>query len=65
MTRATGGKMLRYVALAILGGAVGFLTVRLLLPLVLERGVVFLAVPILLIAILLFLRAIRRTRRGS
>jgi len=60
-----GGTMLRYAALAILGVVVGFLTVRVLLPLVLERGAVFLAVPILLIALLLSLRALRGTRGGS
>jgi len=56
---------LRYVALAFLDVAVGFLVVRVLLPLVLGRGVVFLAVPILFIALLLSLRALRRTRGGS
>ena len=64
MTRANGATLLRFVALVLVGVAVGFL-VRALLPLVLERGVVFLAVPILIIAVLLSLRAVRRTRRGS
>jgi hypothetical protein len=64
MTRASGATLLRFVALILVGVAVGFL-VRSLLPLVLERGVVFLAVPVLFIAVLLSLRAVRRTRRGS
>ena len=64
MTRASGATLLSFVALVLVGVAVGFL-VRALLPLVLERGVVFLAVPILIIAVLLSLRAVRRTRRGS
>jgi hypothetical protein len=64
MIRANGATLLRFVALVLLGVAVGFL-VRSLLPLVLEQGVVFLVVPILLIAVLLFLRALRRARRGS
>jgi high-affinity Fe2+/Pb2+ permease len=65
MMRGTAGTILRYVALILLGCAVGFLVVRLLLPLVLERRAVFLAVPILLIAILLSLRAVRRVRGDS
>ena len=64
MRRANGATLLRFVALVLVGVAVGYL-VRLLLPLVLERGVVFLAVPILLIAVLLSLRALRRARQGS
>jgi Flp pilus assembly protein TadB len=55
----------KYIALVLAGVVVGYLVVRLLLPTLLERGVVFLAVPILLIAILLFMRALRRTRSGS
>ena len=62
--RANGATLLRFVALVLVGVAVGFL-VRFLLPLVLERGVVSLAVPILLIAVVLFLRALRRVRSGS
>ena len=64
MMRANGATLLRLVALVLVGVAVGFL-LRSLLPLVLERGVVFLVVPILLIAVLLSLRALRRSRRGS
>ena len=64
MRRANGATLLRFVALVLVGVAVGFL-VRFLLPLVLERGVVSLAVPILLIAVVLFLRALRRVRSGS
>jgi uncharacterized membrane protein YbjE (DUF340 family) len=64
MMRANGATLLRFVALVLVGVAVGFL-VRSLLPLVLERGVVFLAVLILFVAVLLSLRAVRRTRRGS
>ena len=64
MMRANGATLLRFGALVLVGVAVGFL-VRFLLPLVLERGVVFLVVPILLIAVLLSLRALRRSRRGS
>ena len=64
MMRANGATLLRFVALVLVGVAVGFL-VRFLLPLVLERGVVSLAVPILLIAVVLFLRALRRVRSGS
>lgn len=62
--RANGATLLRFAALVLVGVAVGFL-VRFLLPLVLERGVVSLAVPILLIAVVLFLRALRRVRSGS
>lgn len=62
--RANGATLLRFGALVLVGVAVGFL-VRFLLPLVLERGVVSLAVPILLIAVVLFLRALRRVRSGS
>ncbi len=64
MMRSNGATLLRFVALVLVGVAVGFL-VRSLLPLVLERGVVFLVVPILLIAVLLFLRSLRRARQGS
>ena len=64
MMRANGATLLRFGALVLVGVAVGFL-VRFLLPLVLERGVVSLAVPILLIAVVLFLRALRRVRSGS
>ena len=53
------------MALAVVGGAVAFLAARLLFPLVLQYNVLFLAFPILLVATLLFVRAVRRGRRGS
>ena len=56
---------MKYVALAVVGGAFGYLVARFLLPAVLERGVVFLALPILLVATLLLARAVRRGRSGS
>lgn len=56
---------MKYVAMVIAGGVVGFLAARWLSPLVLERNVLFLAVPILLMAALLFARATRRGRSGS
>ena len=60
-----GGRIVKYVALAVVGGAFGYLVARFLLPAVLERGVVFLALPILLVATLLFTRVLRRGRSGS
>ena len=56
---------MKYVALAVVGGAVGYLVARFLLPTILERGVVFLVLPILMVATLLFVRALRRARSGS
>ena len=56
---------MRFVALALAGGVLGFLFARWLFPLVLERNVLFLAVPILLLATLLFARALRRRGAGS
>ncbi len=57
---------MKYVALAVVGGAMGFLLARFLFPLILNRGsVAFLVLPILLVATLLFARAFRRGRSGS
>ncbi len=56
---------MKYVALAVVGGALGYLVARFLLPAVLERGVVFLVLPILMVAMLLLARALRRGRSGS
>ncbi len=57
---------MKYVALAVVGGATGFLLTRFLFPLILNRGsVAFLVLPILLVATLLFARAFRRGRSGS
>ena len=57
---------MKYVALAVVGGATGFLIARLLFPLVLDRGgLIFLVLPIVLIATLLLARAFRRGRSGS
>ena len=57
---------MKYVVLAIVGGAMGFLISRLLVPFVLERGgLVFLVLLLLLVATLLFVRALRRARSGS
>ena len=56
---------MKYVALAVVGGATGFLIARLLFPLVLDGGgLVFLVLPIVLIATLLLARAFRRGRSG-
>ncbi|MDQ3435968.1 MAG: hypothetical protein M3491_01280 [Actinomycetota bacterium] len=57
---------MKFVALAIVGGATGFLVARLLFPFVLNRGgLAFLVLPILLVATLLLARALRRARFGS
>ena len=57
---------MKYVVLAIVGGVLGFLISRLLVPFVLERGVlVFVVLLLLLVAVLLFVRALRRARSGS
>jgi hypothetical protein len=55
----------KYAALAVVGGAVGYLVARFLLPAILERGVVSLVFPIMMVATLLFVRALRRVRSGS
>ncbi|HEV2093565.1 MAG TPA: hypothetical protein VGR18_10415 [Rubrobacter sp.] len=55
---------MRYVVLAVVGGALGFLLARFVLPAILERGVVFLVLPLLLVATLLFARMFRRGRSG-
>jgi hypothetical protein len=55
----------KYVALAVVGGATGFLIARLLIPTILDGGVLFLVLPILLVATLLLARAFRRGRSGS
>ena len=56
---------MKYVALAVVGGATGFLIARLLFPLVLDRGgLAFLVLPIVLIATLLLARAFRGGRAG-
>ncbi len=56
---------MKYVALAVVGGATGFLIARFLLPAILDGGVLFLALPILLLATLLSARALRRGRSES
>ncbi len=56
---------MKYVALAVVGGAVGYLVARFLLPATLERGVMFLVLPLLMVAALLVVRMLRRTRSGS
>ena len=56
---------MKYVALAVAGGAVGYLVARFLLPAMLGRGVMFLVLPILMGATLLLVRALRRARSGS
>ncbi len=57
---------MKYVVLAVVGGAAGFLISRLLFPLILDRsGLVFLVLPLLLVATLLFARALQRGRPGS
>ena len=56
---------MKYAALAVVGGAVGYLVARFLLPAILERGVVSLILPILVVATLLFARALRRGRSGA
>ena len=56
---------MKYVALAIAGGVTGVLLSRFLVPFVLNRGgLVFLVLPLLLVATLLA-RALRRGRSGS
>ena len=56
---------MKRVALAVVGGALGYLVARFLLPAILERGVVFLVLPVLLVAALLLARTLRRGRSGS
>ena len=56
---------LRFVALAVVSTAVGVLVARFLFPMVLERNVLFLVLPILMVATLLLARAFRRGRLGS
>ncbi len=56
---------MKYVALAVVGGAFGYFVARFLLPAILGRGVVFLVLPILMVATLLSARALRRGRSGS
>jgi high-affinity Fe2+/Pb2+ permease len=58
-------RAIRLVLLTVIGGAVGFLVARFLLPAVLERNTLFLILPFLLVATLLFARALRRGRSGS
>ena len=55
----------RFVLLAGVGVATGFLITRYVVPAVLGHGVVFLVLPILMVAALLFARALRRGRSGS
>ena len=56
---------MKHVVLAVVAGAVAFLATRLLFPLVLQYNVLFLVFPILLVASLLLVRAMRRGRSGS
>ena len=56
---------MKYVALGVLGAAVGVLVMRLLFPVVLEYNVAFLALPILLVATLLLARGLRHGRSGE
>lgn len=55
---------MKFVVLAIAGGVFGFLVARFVFPLLLERGVLFLVLPMLLVATLLFTRAVRQGRSG-
>ncbi len=56
---------MKYVALTVVGGATGFLIARFLLPAILDGGVLFLVLPILLLATLLSARmSARALRRG-
>ncbi len=57
---------MKYVALAIAGGITGVLIARFLFPFVLNRGgLVFVVLPLLLVATLLLVRALRRGRLGA
>lgn len=56
---------IRFVVLAFVGVAVGFLVARFLLPAIPETNILFLVLPILLVATLLFARVVRRGRAGS
>lgn len=53
---------MRYMALIVVGGTIGFLFGRYLIPLLLERGVLFLVVSVLLIAAFLFVRMVLQGR---
>ncbi len=55
---------MKYIALAVVGGAVGYLFARFLLPAILVRSVMFLVLPVLRVATLLFARALRWGRSG-
>ena len=56
---------MKYVALAVVGGALGYLVSRFLLPAILGINTLFLVLPILLVATLLLARTFRRGRSGS
>ena len=55
----------RFVTLAVVSAAAGVLLARFLFPAVLKRNVLFLAVPILLVAPLLLARSFGRGRSGA
>ena len=57
---------MKYVALAVAGGVTGVLIARFLFPFVLNRGgLVFLILPLVLVATQLLVRALRRGRLGA